>query len=180
MIVVVMGLSGSGKSFLASILKEEFGFEWVRSDSIRKELAGIAESQKTKVGYGEGIYSPEWTKKVYEEMLKRAESMAREGKDVVLDATFIEEWQRNMVKGKFPEAVFLLAHAEEEEILRRLKERKDISDAGVEVYLKQKERFTPPDYARTINTQRSKDELKVVLLEVLQEHGWTCKRGMLQ
>lgn len=173
MIVVVMGLSGSGKSFLASILKEEFGFEWIRSDAIRKELAGIAESKKIKVGYGKSIYSPEWTKRVYEEMLRRTELKAREGKDVVLDATFIEEWQRNLVKDKFPEALFLLAYAEEGEVLRRLREREDISDASVEVYFKQKEKFTPPEYALMINTQRSREELKVALLEVLREHGWT-------
>lgn len=93
MIVVVMGLSGSGKSFLASLLHEEFGFEWIRSDQVRKELAGIEASQRVKVPYGEGIYSQEWTQRVYKEMVRRAKEKAEEGKDVVLDATFLEEWK---------------------------------------------------------------------------------------
>lgn len=172
MIVVVMGLSGSGKSFLASLLHEEFGFEWIRSDQVRKELAGIEPTQKVKVPYGEGIYSQEWTKKVYREMVKRAKEKAEEGKDVALDATFLEEWQRNLVKEEFKDALFLLAFAQEEEIIRRLKSRKDISDADIEVYLKQKERFVPPAYAIPINTQRSKEELRAVLLELLQGYGW--------
>ena len=178
MIVVIMGLSGSGKSFLSSILYQDFGFEWLRSDQIRKELAGLEAEQKVKTGYGEGIYSEEWTVKVYREMIKRAEQKVREGKDVVLDATFIENWQRDLVKEAFPKALFLLAWAEEEEVLRRLKDRQDISDADVEVYFKQKERFTPPDYAIKIDTARSRDELRVVLRDILLSHGWKGTVGI--
>ncbi len=170
MIVVVMGLSGSGKSFLARILHEQFGFEWLRSDVIRKELAGIEPSQRVKAGYGEGIYSEEWTRRVYEEMVKRAKELAQKGKKVVLDATFLEEWQRQKVKDSFPNAIFLLAYAEEKEVIRRLRERQDVSDAGVEVYLRQKERFVPPNYTIPINTNRTKDELMAVLWEILQEN----------
>ncbi|MFN3471567.1 MAG: AAA family ATPase [Aquificaceae bacterium] len=172
MIVVVMGLSGSGKSFLAGLLHEEFGFEWIRSDQIRKELAGIEATQKVKVPYGEGIYSQEWTQRVYREMIKRAREKVKEGKDVVLDATFLEEWQRSLVKEEFKDVLFLLAFAEEEEIIRRLKSRKDISDADLEVYMRQKERFVPPEYAVPINTQRSREELKALLLELLQGYGY--------
>ncbi|MFN7064756.1 MAG: AAA family ATPase [Aquificaceae bacterium] len=169
MIVVLMGLSGSGKSLLASLLHKEFGFEWIRSDLIRKEMAELKPEQRLKLPYGEGIYSKDWTKRVYEEMLRRAKEKA---KNVVLDATFLEDWQRDMVKEAFPEALFLLAQAEEEEIIRRLKSRQDISDADLEVYLRQKERFTPPSYAIPINTQRSLEELKAVLREILQNYGW--------
>ncbi|RMH02455.1 MAG: hypothetical protein D6699_05930, partial [Aquificota bacterium] len=102
MIVVVMGLSGSGKSFLAQILHKDFGFEWLRSDAIRKELAGIKPQESAKAEYGEGIYTPQWTKRVYEELIERAKRLAQEGKKVVLDATFLEEWQRRLVKEAFP------------------------------------------------------------------------------
>jgi len=61
-IVVLIGLSGSGKSFVANILHREFGFEWIRSDQIRKEMAGIEPTQRVKVGFSEGIYSEEWTR----------------------------------------------------------------------------------------------------------------------
>lgn len=168
MIVVVMGLSGSGKSFLASILHQDFGFEWLRSDAIRKELAGLKPHESAKAPYQEGIYSPEWTKKVYERMVERAKELAKEGKKVVLDATFLEEWQRNLVKEAFPNALFILATAQEEEILRRLRERKDISDADIQVYLRQKERFKPPDYALPVETQKSRQELKEILRELIE------------
>ncbi|QID33198.1 AAA family ATPase [Pampinifervens florentissimum] len=168
MIVVVMGLSGSGKSFLASILHQDFGFEWLRSDLIRKELAGINPYESAKSGYGEGIYSQEWTKRVYEEMIRRAKELVCSGKNVVLDATFLQDWQRELVKKSFPNAIFLLAYADEQVVIKRLRERRDVSDADVEVYLKQKENFVPPSYAIPIDTNKSRDELKVVLQEILQ------------
>ncbi|MCS7262326.1 MAG: AAA family ATPase [Aquificaceae bacterium] len=177
MIVVLMGLSGSGKSFLSRILHEDLGFEWLRSDQIRKELAGIDPNTKASADYRQGIYSQEWTKRVYQELMRRAQQIAEQGKDVVLDATFLESWQRNLVRDSFPQALFLLAQAEEKEILKRLRDRKDISDAGVEVYLKQKESFTPPSYAIPVNTQRSREELKVALQEILLQNGW---RGTLE
>ncbi|MFN3598571.1 MAG: AAA family ATPase [Aquificaceae bacterium] len=170
MIVVVMGLSGSGKSFLASILNKDFGFEWIRSDQIRKELAGIEPNKRLKVPYGEGIYTKDWTKRVYEEMIKRAKQ--KEGKNIVLDATLLEDWQRELVKKNFPNALFILAQAEEEEILKRLKSRQDISDADIEIYLRQKEKFSSPHYAIPINTQKTLEELRVELRELLQRYGY--------
>lgn len=168
MIVAVMGLSGSGKSFLARILHEDFGFEWLRSDVIRKELAGIEPSQRVREGYSKGIYSEEWTRKVYEEIVKRAGEVVSRGKRVVLDATFLQEWQRRMLMDAFPDAVFLLAHAEEEEIIKRLRERQDVSDADIEVYLRQKERFSPPSYAIPVYTKKSREELRADLQGILQ------------
>ncbi|MFN3947497.1 MAG: AAA family ATPase [Aquificaceae bacterium] len=167
MIVVVMGLSGSGKSFIANILHTEFSFEWLRSDIIRKELAGIKPEEHVITGFGEDIYSEEWTRRVYEEMVRRAQEFEAEGKNVVLDATFLKNWQRNLVKRKFPYAVFLLAKASQEEIRRRLSDRKDVSDANWNIYLKQKDIFEPPDDAIEIDTERSRQEVKDELRRVL-------------
>ncbi len=167
MIVVVMGLSGSGKSFIANILHSDFSFEWLRSDIIRKELAGVKPEEHVKAGFGEDIYSEEWTRRVYEEMVKRAQDLEAKGKNVVLDATFLKSWQRDLVKRKFPYAFFLLAKASEEEIRRRLSRREDVSDADWKIYLKQKEVFQPPDDAVEIDTERSREEVKDELRRVL-------------
>jgi len=166
-IVVLIGLSGSGKSFVANILHREFGFEWIRSDQIRKEMAGIEPTQKVKVGFSEGIYSEEWTKRVYERMLDLAEEKLKEGKKVVLDATFLKAWQRRKVKERFPSAVFIWVVAKEEEIIKRLSLRQDISDAGVETYLRQKEIFEPPEGVPTLDTSENEPEVKEKLKELL-------------
>lgn len=167
MIVVLIGLSGSGKSFVANILHREFGFEWIRSDLIRKEMAGIKPTQKVKVGFSEGIYSEEWTRRVYERMIDLAEEKLKEGKNVVLDATFLKAWQREKVKERFPSAVFIWVIAKEEEILKRLSSRQDISDAGVETYLRQKEIFEPPEGVPTLDTSENEHKVKEKLKELL-------------
>ena len=167
MIVVLIGLSGSGKSFVANILHREFGFEWIRSDQIRKEMAGIEPAQKVKVGFSEGIYSEDWTKKVYERMLDLAEEKLKEGKKVVLDATFLRAWQRERVKERFPSAVFIWVIAKEEEIIKRLSSRQDISDAEVETYLRQKEVFEPPEGVPTLDTSEDEHKVKEKLKELL-------------
>lgn len=167
MIVVLIGLSGSGKSFVANILHREFGFEWIRSDQIRKEMAGIEPTQKVKVGFSEGIYSEEWTKRVYERMLDLAEEKLKEGKKVVLDATFLRAWQRERVKERFPSAVLIWVVAKEEEIIKRLSSRQDISDAGVETYLRQKEIFEPPEGVPTLDTSENGHKVKERLKELL-------------
>jgi len=170
-VVVIMGLSGSGKSFVARILHEEFGFEWIRSDTIRKKLAQIDQKQHIKVGFGEGIYSEDWTKRVYHEMIKRAKVLKDAGKHVVIDATFLKKWQRNMVKEHLGDVLFLMAFADEEEIKRRLSQREDISDADWNIYLKQKEVFEPPEDVLLINTQKSREEIKAELKKILQRYG---------
>ncbi|WP_448588236.1 AAA family ATPase [Thermocrinis sp.] len=166
MIVVLVGLSGTGKSFVASILHKEFGFEWIRSDQIRKEMAGMELNEKVRVGFSQGIYSEEWTRRVYERMLELAEIMLKQGKKVVLDATFLRKWQRDMVLKRFPDAIFIWITADEEEILKRLKTRVDISDADVDIYLKQKEVFEPPEHAIMLDT--TKNNVKERLREILE------------
>jgi gluconokinase len=166
-IVVLIGLSGSGKSFVANILHREFGFEWIRSDQIRKEMAGIEPTQRVKVGFSEGIYSEDWTKRVYERMLDLAEEKLKEGKNVVLDATFLRAWQRERVKERFPSAVFIWVVAKEEEVLKRLSSRQAISDAGVETYLRQKEVFEPPEGVPTLDTSENGHKVKEKLRELL-------------
>ncbi len=164
-----MGLSGSGKSFVARILHEEFGFEWIRSDAIRKELAGVREH--IKVGFGEGIYSEDWTKRVYEEMINRARVLKDAGKHVVIDATFLKKWQRDMVKKELGDVLFLMTVADEEEIKKRLSQREDISDADWNIYLRQKEVFEPPEDTITINTQKDREEIKAELWKILQRYA---------
>ncbi len=167
MLIVVMGLSGSGKSFISSILHEDFGFEWLRSDIIRKELMGIDINQSAKANFGEGIYSQEVTNMVYQELVERAKRLVQEGKNVVLDATFLKEEQRQLVKKAFPNAIFLCAIASEEEIRRRLSKRVDVSDADFGIYLKQKESFSLPKYAIPVDTNVERQELRENLKRIL-------------
>src|SRR6266851_78922 len=63
--IVVCGLSGSGKSTVARRLADRLGFEWLRSDEVRKRLAGVAPAERLSERYAAGAYSREFTEKTY-------------------------------------------------------------------------------------------------------------------
>ncbi|WP_230203325.1 bifunctional aminoglycoside phosphotransferase/ATP-binding protein [Parafrankia discariae] len=88
-LVLVGGLPGTGKSTLASGLVAARD-EWVllRSDVVRKELAGLAPDVAVEVEPGEGIYSAESTEHGYAELITRARQALENGQSVVLDASW--------------------------------------------------------------------------------------------
>ena len=54
----------------------------IRSDVVRKELAGLAGGGPAAGRLREGIYTPEWTERTYAECLRRAEALLFEGERV--------------------------------------------------------------------------------------------------
>lgn len=93
-VTVVGGLPGSGKSTLSGALADRLGVTLLSSDRLRKELAGIAPEQSAAAGYGEGLYTPEWTARTYAALLDRAAALVSSGESVVLDATWSDPEQR--------------------------------------------------------------------------------------
>jgi predicted kinase len=87
-LILVGGLPGTGKTTLAGLLADELGAVLISSDRVRKELAGMSPRQHAPAPYGEGIYSPEHTERVYLELLGRAERLLARGESVVLDASW--------------------------------------------------------------------------------------------
>ncbi len=148
-IVVVFGLSGTGKSTVAVQLAKELGWPSINSDSLRKELAGLPPLEPHPEEFAAGIYSPEMTAKTYAAMRERAEAFLEEGQSVILDATFGSRVERDAVvesaKRADGETWFLLCECPSEVIRERLTERaakkQGSSDADWEVYLRQKQLF---------------------------------------
>ena len=60
----------------------------MRSDEVRKELAGLAPAVSAAAEFGEGIYDPAVTAMVYAEMLRRAERALQLGESVIVDASW--------------------------------------------------------------------------------------------
>ena len=86
MIYIFFGLIASGKSFLAERFAAERGLPYFNSDRVRKELAGIAATDRRPAGMGEGIYTPELSAKTYQALLDRAEEALQQGAaGVILD-----------------------------------------------------------------------------------------------
>src|SRR5205807_9415471 len=93
-LVLLGGLPGTGKSTLAAALADRASFQIIRSDAVRKELAGAATISQNAKLFEEGIYTAEWTQRTVAECLRRAEELLFEGKRVLVDATFREDSSR--------------------------------------------------------------------------------------
>ena len=147
--IVVCGLSGSGKSTVARRLADRLGFEWLRSDEIRKRLAGVAPAERLSESYAAGAYSREFTEKTYAALLGGAAARLHDGAGVIVDATFAAPAYRAEALALAARAhlpvLFVECVASHDEIVRRLTARArrsdEISDACVATYLRQRGEF---------------------------------------
>jgi aminoglycoside phosphotransferase family enzyme/predicted kinase len=98
-LTLVGGLPGTGKSTLAEGIADERDWSLLRSDEIRKDLAGVPHSEPSAAPYGEGLYSEAITAATYREMLLRAGSLLELGESVVLDAS----WNRTAYRDRAAE-----------------------------------------------------------------------------
>jgi aminoglycoside phosphotransferase family enzyme/predicted kinase len=150
-LVVISGLSGSGKTSIAAALARELGLELLSSDRIRKELAGIPLRQHCHDQYGSGLYSKTASEATYLALLHRADQALAAGNGVIIDATCqkraVREELRELATRHGVQQYLFVAHAPEEVIRMRLTERErqgtDISDGRWEIYLRQREEFEP-------------------------------------
>jgi aminoglycoside phosphotransferase family enzyme/predicted kinase len=180
-LILVTGLPGTGKSRLARGLAESAGFAVVRSDVVRKELAGLSTQEQAPPHVREVLYGREWTERTYAECLSRAGRLLFEGRRVLVDATFREEQQRQTflkaaVRWGVPAGI-LLCQAEPETVRQRLENRQgDPSDADWSVYLQLAAKWegTGPLTGQALHALSTEGSLEQVLsraLEALRQSG---------
>jgi uncharacterized protein len=89
-LILMSGLSGSGKSTVARQLAQKLNAIHIRSDAVRKHLAEIPLHQRgDRSGkIDSGIYTPEMTHKTYGALLDLGLLLAQQGWSVILDAKY--------------------------------------------------------------------------------------------
>jgi uncharacterized protein len=88
-LILMSGLSGSGKSTVARQLAQKLNAIHIRSDAVRKHLAEISLHQRGATGVaGSRIYTPEMTQKTYDQLLEFGLLLAQQGWPVILDAKY--------------------------------------------------------------------------------------------
>lgn len=92
-LVLMHGVSGTGKSTLTQALINGRGFIRLRSDVVRKRLFGLQERESSHAA-GLDIYTAEASRRTYERMAELARDVLDSGYSVVLDATFLRREHR--------------------------------------------------------------------------------------
>ena len=140
-LLLVAGLPGTGKSTIASQLADR-GWHWIDTDAVRKELAGIAPTDRRTPD--DPLYTPEAILAVYTHCVQRAAGQLAAGQSVVLSATFARADYRQpfleLADRCGVQLRILLVELAEAEVQRRLRQRMDaghdVSDADVSVWQK--------------------------------------------
>ncbi len=182
-LVVVYGLMGTGKSSLSKWLLDRYGYILLRSDVVRKKLAGLAEHSAVREGYNQGLYAPQVSARTYEEMFRRAEGFLAAGLSVVLDGSFKRRAEREMAAALAArcgaEILFIQTVCRPEAQARRLANRQvgqGASDGRLELMTAQAADFDPPARAETgrlvtLNTDGAKSETRALARTRLAAYG---------
>jgi aminoglycoside phosphotransferase family enzyme/predicted kinase len=126
-LILVGGTPATGKTTLAGRLADQLGAVVLSSDRIRKELAGLDPDRSAATDYHHGIYSAEWTRRTYGEILHRARGLLEMGETVVLDASWTDaafrRQARDLADGTRSAVVELRCGAAPDTVAARLTQR---------------------------------------------------------
>lgn len=147
-VIIVTGLSGTGKTSLARAIAGEMGLRVVSADAVRKS---IFEMGNGEYEYGEGPYSSQANRITYEKMIEIGKESLKKYGGVVLDATFRRTTDRAMAREMALKAGanlrFIECKLSPESVRLRLEKRallkEGLSDATWTTYSHQRNEFKP-------------------------------------
>ena len=175
MLLIVGGLMGTGKSTLAAKLADTFAVELLSTDRIRRSMLGASEAP---AGYGEGHYQPDMRDRVYDELLRQAGDLLKDGQSVVLDGTFLtvglRERAYDLAYRNGAVSLYVLCTCPRQIAYARIQQRTDTgtseSEARTELYDLQARDLEPPwadDPAATVDTTEAlSKQLQAVCAEL--------------
>jgi predicted kinase len=140
-LMVMVGLPGTGKSYLVREVAQRVSVDIVQTDEIRRTLVARPE------------YTPEENQRVFTEAHRESERLLRQGHSVVFDATNVYARGRrilyNIAKSTGARLLIVRTDAPDATVMERLNHRalgadpSDRSQAGWDVYVRMKSRFEP-------------------------------------
>ncbi|MCS7258991.1 MAG: AAA family ATPase [candidate division WOR-3 bacterium] len=180
-LIMVMGLPGSGKTYIAERVAQKLGAHYLSTDIIRKEITNTPIEEHRFEGYGKGIYRADISQKTYAELYRRSYNYLAGGISCVVDGTFAWESSRIELQdiASKTKAQFFIVHCTcpEKIILSRLKRRPhtaSVSDATPEIYFRIRDYFEPVKERQNyleINTAKSVRENLLKIIKFINKTG---------
>jgi predicted kinase len=137
MIILVLGLPGTGKTYFAEHLAKKLNAVHLNTDIVREKLNF------------KGHYDEKTKQQVYNELFKQAQMEFKTGADVIVDGTFHLSRRREQLeelsKEENKKIFYIEMKASEKTARKRLKKSRKHSEADIDVYETIKDEFEPLD-----------------------------------
>lgn len=128
-LLIMHGVSGSGKSYIAKRLCRELAAVHLRSDVERKRMALSEMNEKRSLN--PSIYSSDMTEITYNRLLEQSEMLLRQGLSVCADATFLNRDRRrvftDMAAARKRSCGILSPYTEESRLRQRILHREEVA-----------------------------------------------------
>lgn len=155
LLIVVLGLPGTGKTTFARALAAQTGARHLNTDMLRAEL-GLR-----------GQYDETTKARVYDELLQLTRTTLRQGTPVVLDGTFYRQAFRDRISDLAQETGAVLKwlelRASAETVQQRVSGKRPYSEADFAVYQKIRKAFEPLKVER-LSLDSDQQTLEAMLL----------------
>lgn len=166
-LILMHGLSGSGKTAVSGALLERLPAIRVRSDVERKRLHGLAAHARSGSAVGRGIYTAAASDRTYARLAEAAAAALDGGETAIVDAAFLQRAQRERFYALAREygvpCAVVACRAPTAELERRVSARaqaqRDASEADRQVLaaqLAQVEPLEPGECARLIGVDTAR------------------------
>ena len=166
-LLIMHGLSGSGKTSIAQNLLETLGAVRLRSDVERRRLFGIAAEARSGSGLDADLYAADASRRTYARLAEHARALLEARYPVIVDAAFLKRAERDrfaeLARGAGAHFLIVACTAPAATLRARVAARaraaRDASEAGLAVLERQfatEEPLAPDEagYSMTIAAER--------------------------
>ena len=176
-LILLQGVSGSGKSYLSKQLLEQIEAVVISSDIERKRLFGVKATHRVTECEKTALYSAEMSQKTYDRLQALSSQILTLGTSVIVDATFLKQTHRlpffELAKRLGVDCKVLYIETDEATakyaIESRLALNNDPSDADVTVMLNQLKVIEAPTDQETSLTLKANELRHFFPSELTQE-----------
>jgi aminoglycoside phosphotransferase family enzyme/predicted kinase len=176
-LLVTTGVMGTGKSTAARLAAARLGAIVIRTDAVRKRLAGRPLRERHAAAFGEGLYTAEMSRRTYAEAFRLADGLLRARWPVIVDGTFSHAEERTEARALADRHgvpfTALWCDAPDAVLVPRLRaraaERSDVSDGREELLAPQRARYESPAHERGVVRVDSAGDLGPAIEAALRE-----------